>query len=185
MPRSIKIATTDKSLSIYGGLVVAKEAMDLSGFRGFITSSMPEIKTGTSRSVDKFESMMLGAMAGAENLDDLERRGEDPAYQATVARTYSAKSYGDYLRSFKEYQCKTLQYKLAELSYELRAKAVEVRPSLLLWTLIQRRTSSMARRWKVSKKTTKGFRASIPLKHTTNMDLHTGMMSGQGPPTPV
>ena len=124
MAKAIKIETTDKSLSIYGGLVVAKEAMDLSGFRGFIASGMPAIKSGTSRSVDKFESVILGGMAGAECLDDLARLSEDPAYEAMVARTYSAKSYGDYFRSFTEYQCKTLQYKLAELSYELRAKSI-------------------------------------------------------------
>lgn len=48
MAKAIKIEMTDKSLSIYGGRIVAKEAMDLSGFRGFIAGAMPTIK-GSSR----------------------------------------------------------------------------------------------------------------------------------------
>ena len=124
MTKTIKVSTTDKSLSAYGGLVVAAESFKAFNLRGFIARSLPELVSGVGRSVDKFEAMMLGSMAGAECLDDLEVLAEDPAYQETVNKTYTAKAYGDFLRSFTDYQCKTLQYALINQSFAMRAQSV-------------------------------------------------------------
>ncbi len=69
MLTNIKIATTDKSLSIYGGLVLGSEAFKAFNLRYSIKESMPVLVSGNGRSLDKFEAMMLGSMAGAECLD--------------------------------------------------------------------------------------------------------------------
>ena len=81
MGNTIKIDTTDKSLSAYGGLVLALESTKAFNLRGSIAKAMPATKLGNLRSIDKFEAMVLGSMAGAECLADLETLGDDPAYQ--------------------------------------------------------------------------------------------------------
>jgi hypothetical protein len=68
--------------------------------------------------------MLLGSIAGAECLDDLETLSNDPAFSETVERTYSAKSFGDFLRTFNDYHCKTLQYALINQSFAMRSDAV-------------------------------------------------------------
>ena len=124
MANTIKIDTTDKSLSAYGGLVLALESTKAFNLRGSIAKAMPWTKLGNSRSIDKFEAMVLGSMAGAECLADLETLGFDPAYQETVSKTYTAKAYGDFLRLFKGAQVKELQYVLINQSFSMRANAV-------------------------------------------------------------
>ena len=110
MATNIKVSTTDKSLSSLGGLLVAKSSMKAFDVRGSVAKCLPELASGQARSMDKFEAAMLGSMAGAECLDDLETLCEDPAFVETVERAYSAKSYGNFLRTFSDYHCKTLQY---------------------------------------------------------------------------
>jgi hypothetical protein len=123
MAQAIKIESTDKSLSAYGGLVLGIEAFKTFNLKG-IAHLLPELSSGHCRSMNKFEAMMLGAMAGAECLDDLEVLASDAAYEAVVSKTYTAKSYGNFLRSFTDYQCKTLQHALINQSFALRAHAV-------------------------------------------------------------
>lgn len=132
MENAIKISTTDKSLSVYGGLVLASESFKAFSLRTSIAKSLPSLVSGNTRSLDKFEAMILGSMAGAECLDDLETLADDPAYQETVSRTYTAKSYGDYLRSFTDYQCKTLQYALINQSFAMRALAIGATDTLTI-----------------------------------------------------
>ena len=124
MAHAIKIESTDKSLSAYGGLVIALEATKAFNLRASIAKAMPSLKLGNARSADKFEAMVLGSIAGAECLADLETLGQDPAYQETVSKTYTAKAYGDFLRMFKNFQVKALQYILINQSFAMRANAV-------------------------------------------------------------
>ncbi len=124
MAKTIKVSTTDKSLSSYGGLVLATESFEAFNLRGSIAQSLPELVSGVGRSQDKFEAMVLGSMAEAECLEDLEVLGKDPGYEETVSKTYTAKSYGDYLRTLTEYHCKTLQYALIHQSFAMRAQTV-------------------------------------------------------------
>ena len=124
MTTNIKVSTTDKSLSSYGGLLIAKSSIKAFDVRGLVAKCLPKLASGQSRSMDKFEAAMLGSMAGAECLDDLETLCEDPAFVETVEKAYSAKSYGNFLRTFSDYQCKTLQYALINQSFAMRADAV-------------------------------------------------------------
>ena len=124
MVKGIKVISTDKSLSASGGLLLAKEALETSALRLMVASSMPKDSFGATRSLDKFEAMILGSMAGAECLDDLERLAEDPAFAETASRCYSAKSFGNFLRAFDTYHCKLLQRSLIRQSLKLRRAAV-------------------------------------------------------------
>jgi Transposase DDE domain group 1 len=124
MSKVIKITSTDKSLSAYGGLILASESFKSFNLKHSISRAIPALKSGNSRSLDKFEAMILGSMAGAECLADLETLGNDPAYEETVSKTYTAKSYGNYLRAFTDYHCKTLQYALIHQSFAMRVSAI-------------------------------------------------------------
>lgn len=125
MTTNIKISDTNKSLSARGGLLLAQEALKSFNFRYSITGCLPGLVTGGSRSVDKFEAMLLGSIAGAECLDDLEVLSNDPAFQEVVTKTYTAKAYGDFLRTFTDAHVKMLQYALINQSFEMRSRAVQ------------------------------------------------------------
>lgn len=124
MAKPIKVSSTDKSLSSFGGLLIARESLKTFGLKSLVWDCLPELASGKSRSLDKFEAMMLGSMAGAECLEDLETLAEDPAFEGAVGKAYTAKSYGDFLRSFSHAQCKNLQYTLIQQSFALRADAI-------------------------------------------------------------
>lgn len=124
MAKFIKVTSTDKSLSSFGGLLLAKEALKQGGIHSLITPALPDVATGIQKSLDKFEGLIIGTLAGAECLDDFERLAEDPAFSETVERCYTAKSYGDFLRRFSTYNCKILQYALIRQSLRLRRVAI-------------------------------------------------------------
>jgi hypothetical protein len=125
MSKRIKVSSTDKSLSSYVGLLLAAESIAAFDVRAAVTASMPELVSGKSLSLNKFQAMMLGMMAGAECLDDFNTLAEDSAYAETVSgKVYSAKAYGDFLRQFNDYHCKTLQWALISQSFAMREKAI-------------------------------------------------------------
>lgn len=76
---------------------------------------------------------MLGFQAGAECLDDMEVFGNDEGFREICGgKAYSAKAYGDFLRSFGKIQCKELNHKLVELAYQTRAALVPQAESITI-----------------------------------------------------
>ena len=118
----IKIAATDKVLSAQGGLYVVDALLAKTCLGNAVLPHLPALKTGTSKSVEKFRHLLLGFAAGAECLTDLDVLAEDQAFAELCAKPYSAKAYGDFLRAFTPLQCKELNHCLAKLSFALRAQ---------------------------------------------------------------
>lgn len=118
----IKLAATNKVLSAQGGLYVVNALLAKADLNNIISKHLPALKMGSSKSVQKFRHLVLGFAAGAECLDDLEVLAEDQAFAEICAKPYSAKAYGDFLRSFTALQCKELNRCLATLSFKLRAQ---------------------------------------------------------------
>ena len=118
---SIKLATTDKALSSFGGLKIVNEL--LSGFRlrDLSFSFLPELKTGKSRSFDKLRNLVFGFAVGADCLDDMALLSHDPGFTTFCdEKSYHPKSYGDFLRSFSERDLQNFESANMELALKLR-----------------------------------------------------------------
>jgi hypothetical protein len=63
---------------------------------------------------------MLGLIAGADSLDEMDRLAQDNLFSSLNSYVNSANTYGDYLRSFTGLQCKRLNRLLIETSLSLR-----------------------------------------------------------------
>ena len=63
---------------------------------------------------------MLGLVAGADSLDDMDRLGDDEAFEAVNGKLNAANTYGDFLRSFSRLQLKELQNILIAASLKMR-----------------------------------------------------------------
>ena len=115
---SITVSSTRSTLSVNGGLVAIKELVAKLGLGARLSTALPSGPKAT----DKCLNMVYGFATGADCLDDLERLGADDAgYRAVVSKDYSAKTYGDWLRTFEPIHCKQAVYSLAETSMDLRA----------------------------------------------------------------
>ncbi len=72
--------------------------MDL---RKNVEAKLPVSEKLRKPSWEKFKTLVMGFLAGADCLDDWDDLKFEPAFEASTARPYSAKSLGDYLRSFE------------------------------------------------------------------------------------
>ncbi len=118
---SIKIEATNKVFSNFGGLLNLKTAHKKFQLGNYLDGVLPTLKSGTARSFKKFENLMLGFQAGAECLDDMEVLAQDEGFREICGgKEYSAKAYGDFLRSFGKMPCKELNHRLIELAYQTR-----------------------------------------------------------------
>jgi hypothetical protein len=75
-----------------------------------------------SSAYDKFQALLLGFIAGAENLDDMEGLAEDPVFQRVNGPLCSPTTYGDFLRSFSPFQLQGLNQQLTRLAGTLRER---------------------------------------------------------------
>jgi len=121
----IKIARTNKRLSSFAGLRIVTKLLKSSRIQSLVDSSMPKLISGTRRSQKKFTDLMLGFIAGADCLDDMERLGYDAGFSSLCGdHVYTPKSYGDFLRSFKRVGIKGLQGSLMKLAFESRRQVI-------------------------------------------------------------
>ena len=77
---TIKIETTGKELSSFGGLLIAKALLEKTEIRQTLSPLLPKLLSETSRSWDKFQSLTLGFIAGADCLDDLAVYSQDKGF---------------------------------------------------------------------------------------------------------
>ena len=117
---AIRIETTNKELSVNGGLLVFQEFQKSLSFGHLLETSLPQTKYVKDSSLIKFQNLVLGFVAGADCLDDMDRLNQDTAFKELCKETYAAKSYGDFLRAFDSLHCKNLSYRLIDLAYKLR-----------------------------------------------------------------
>jgi hypothetical protein len=118
---NIKISTSSKSLSSHGGLVLCNEVLEGIEFKEKIKRCLPPLKIAQSRSFDKFKAMVSGLVAGAECLDDMDYLGQDSTFDG-LYHMHTARSYGNFLRSFNQQQTDLLTKELAVFSLDTRHK---------------------------------------------------------------
>ena len=116
----IKIAATDKEFSGFGGLIVASELMKSLNLEELVAGVLPGLKRFAGRSVEKFRGFILSFCAGADCLDDIERLHADGVFASLMERSFTAKRYGDFLRSFSGEHLYLLRGLLTRFAFKLR-----------------------------------------------------------------
>jgi hypothetical protein len=117
----IKIESTDKELSARGGIFLFTELADALGVEKLIAPHLPSYKIATANSpASKFVALMMGLVAGADSLDDMDRLSTDEAFLAAVGGVNAANTYGEFLRLFDRMNCRGIQHSLTDLSLNLR-----------------------------------------------------------------
>ena len=117
----IKIESTNKELSSRGGIFLFEELSNAACLESLLAPNLPQYKISTTQSpLMKFKALMLGLVAGADSLDDMDRLGCDEAFTAVVGQVNAANTYGEYLRLFSKLNCKGIQLSLTDFSLKLR-----------------------------------------------------------------
>ena len=122
MKEHIRLEATDKELSAIGGLSFFSKAFDrVVGGNPNWAPPLPMNKIATScGSGDKFKALVLGLIAGAENLDDMDRQRMDQAFVAiNGGQVNAARTYFDFLHKFSNYSCRKLNHVLTEVALTL------------------------------------------------------------------
>jgi hypothetical protein len=123
MPIRIKIEETSQHLSARGGLVLWRETLDQLGLERKLQGALPTYKIATAASsYEKWEAMVVGLAAGADNLDAMDRLALDPAFEAVTGELVTGRSYGDYLRLFDAQLLRNMRLALIENALELRMR---------------------------------------------------------------
>lgn len=118
---NIQIEPTNKVLSSNGGMILFDKMIEKLALQKHISENLPtkKINSGLS-SYEKFRQILMGFLAGAECLDDLDVLKTDKLVRSLHSQMFAANSLGDYLRSFSEEHIKLLNHRLIELSLNLR-----------------------------------------------------------------
>lgn len=122
MRKLIELESTDKSFSSYGGIFIAKTLLDELKLATQVSPYLPKTPKKNSPTDSKFQSLILGFIAGNDHLDDWEVSNKDAAIGACLQSTYGPKSLGDYLRSFSPLNLSELRHQMIDLSFSLREK---------------------------------------------------------------
>lgn len=118
---SIQIEPTNKVLSSHGGMLLFEKIIEKLKLDKHISANLPTLKNNSSvSSYEKFYQILMGFLAGAECLDDLDVLKSDKLIRSLHSQMFAANSLGDYLRSFSEDKIKLLNHRLIELSLNLR-----------------------------------------------------------------
>ena len=121
---NIKVEGINKELSSFAGLIIFKEIQEklLPDF-AFSKVSIPLLRNRISDGISKLRQLLFGFVAGADCLDDLDKLGKDCGFRAICgSKLYTARSLGNYLRSFSQMHCKELNLQLMRMAVEARRK---------------------------------------------------------------
>ncbi len=117
---SIKITSNAKTLSSYSGLHLFSDLISKFEFRAMIGPFLPQKSRNRGfTSFQKLYSGILGFIAGAECLDDLDLIGHDPLFQELTASPSSV-TMGKFLRLFSLRQIQQIQNLLPALALKMR-----------------------------------------------------------------
>jgi hypothetical protein len=127
-----KIRFSNKAISASGGLVFFQDLIEKTGLDYLASPSLPtpKIKLRTS-SFDKFKSLVLGLIQGAECLDDMDRCHGDPIFSELCGAHLSPTSYGNFLRSFDKPRIASLAKSLSDHAAVLHQKINPKGPLIL------------------------------------------------------
>ncbi len=101
----IQLQATKKDLSALAGMSLFSSTFDRVVNAQRWTPLLPVNKiTPKSNSFAKLKAMTLGLVAGADCIDDLDRLGQDPAFQAANGDVVcAARTYDDFLQRFSHH----------------------------------------------------------------------------------
>lgn len=123
---SIKILSTNKKLSSWGGIYSVSTLYNKLNLSTHLRPALPKLKASYSseRNLAKIRQMILTFVAGADCLDDMEGLAKEPGLEGILGRdeTYTSKSCGNFLRSFSNMNCKQLNYELINTGFKLRSQ---------------------------------------------------------------
>lgn len=120
---NIKISETRKELSANGGIFIAEGLINSFSLKSRVAGCVPALKIAERNSFEKFKGLVLGFMAGAECLDDMGPLSEDGALTSSCDM-FSAKTYGNFLRSFSYQDLSSMQKRLTDLSLDMRLEVI-------------------------------------------------------------
>lgn len=118
---TIKIEAVRSKMSVLGGLSLFKQMIDTLGLKQDLRECLPryKIKTKTT-SEDKFESLILGSIGGAESLRDMDVMAKDAGFEAVVGETNASNTYGIYLGMFEQSHCRKITDLLIDSAFKQR-----------------------------------------------------------------
>lgn len=120
---NIKLTATAKDLSANGGIFLADQLLEQFSVKGRVQDVIPVLKIAQKNSFEKFKGLLLGFVAGAECLDDMQPLGKDAAFGVRCSM-FTAKTYGNFLREFSEVSMHDMQRRLTDLSLDMRAEVI-------------------------------------------------------------
>lgn len=92
---------------------------------------LPGLKSGLGRSISKLRQIVYGFLAGAQCLDDFDMLSNDFGFRAICdEKAYTAKSHGDFLRSFSLAHAKDLNQLLTQHAFCLRQQLFPAQESI-------------------------------------------------------
>ena len=102
MNTNIKLRSVNKSFSKFGGLFTYNKLFDCTMLGPKLANILPKNKIATRTTpVDKFKALVLGFVAGADSLDDMEKLSLDKGFYSVNGKVDAANTYGQFLRKFK------------------------------------------------------------------------------------
>lgn len=118
----ISLEATRKALSASSGLYFLEQLWRQLKLDQALLPYLPQNLIATSTpSIAKLKALVLGIVSGADCLDDMKQLAQDPAFLAlNGGKTNAANTYGQFLASFKEGQCRSLNQSLKDIAFALR-----------------------------------------------------------------
>lgn len=119
---SINFTQNAKSLSSLSGLKIFDDLISQFQLKSFFAPFLPrKVRNSGFRCWDKFYTLLLGFIAGADCLDDFDWLSHDPLFQKLTSAPSSI-TLGRFLRKFSLRQIEQLQFLLPDLALSFRVK---------------------------------------------------------------
>lgn len=121
----IKIENSKGNFTSLGGLALVDEILSKTKLKSSISTMMPTSKRiSADLSFNKFKTLLMGFVAGADCIDDMAHLALDAGFRAVSKdKVFIPNVYGSYLRSFEPWQVRRLNDSLRDYAFLLRKKA--------------------------------------------------------------
>ena len=121
---AVRIEQARGDFSRLGGMELFQQMARGVGLQRRLKDLLPTGPRLKSKSYRKFHALMMGFIAGADCLDDMNDLACDPGFVGFChGKVHQATTYGDYLRSFERWQPRRLNLALRDLALHLRRSA--------------------------------------------------------------
>ena len=117
MSKTISIATTNKVLSPYGGLVYFNDMVSKLKFQEKLSDILPRVG---KKQFQKFKSLLMGFICGLDSIDDLSTLRQDRLFSELTDGACADSTMGDFLRAFSDRQIEQLNELLFKMAAEMR-----------------------------------------------------------------